>query len=80
VEGFALPQLISLQVSPRPGCPETQDSATEPTEHFADEPANIVLAGAGERLFDDVADALGNFKVSSTITSARATHIEIVRR
>jgi dihydrofolate reductase len=39
-----------------------------------------LLAGAGERLFDNVADALGNYKVASTITSARATHVEIVRR
>jgi dihydrofolate reductase len=39
-----------------------------------------ILAGAGERLFDNVADALGNYKVSSTITSPRATHVEILRR
>ena len=39
-----------------------------------------ILAGAGERLFDNVADALGNYKVSKTATSAKATHIEIVRR
>jgi dihydrofolate reductase len=39
-----------------------------------------LLAGAGERLFDNVADALGNYKVASTITSPRATHVEIVRR
>ena len=39
-----------------------------------------ILAGAGERLFDNVTDALGNYKVASTITSPRATHVEIVRR
>jgi dihydrofolate reductase len=39
-----------------------------------------ILAGTGERLFDNVADALGNYKVSKTVTSSRATHIEIVRR
>lgn len=39
-----------------------------------------ILAGAGERLFDNVAGALGNYKVASTITSPRATHVEIVRR
>ena len=39
-----------------------------------------ILAGAGERLFDNVADALGNYKVSKTATSAKVTHIEIVRR
>jgi dihydrofolate reductase len=39
-----------------------------------------ILAGAGERLFDNVADALGNYKVTKTATSPKATHIEIVRR
>jgi dihydrofolate reductase len=39
-----------------------------------------ILAGAGVRLFDNVADALGNYKVTSTATSAKATHIEILRR
>ena len=39
-----------------------------------------ILAGAGERLFDNVADALGNYKVTKTVTSPNATHIEIVRR
>ena len=32
-----------------------------------------ILAGAGVRLFDNVADALGNYKVTSTATSAKAT-------
>jgi len=39
-----------------------------------------ILAGAGERLFDNVADALGNYKVAGTVSSPRATHIDIVRR
>ena len=39
-----------------------------------------ILAGAGERLFDNVAEALGNYEVANTVTSPRATHIEIVRR
>jgi len=39
-----------------------------------------ILAGAGVRLFDNVADTLGNYKVAKTATSPRATHVEIVRR
>jgi dihydrofolate reductase len=39
-----------------------------------------ILAGAGVRLFDNVADALGNYKVTRTAGSPKATHIEIVRR
>jgi dihydrofolate reductase len=39
-----------------------------------------ILAGAGIRLFDNVADALGNYKVTKTATSPNATHVEIVRR
>ena len=39
-----------------------------------------ILAGAGERLFDNVAEALGNYKVTNIVTTPNATHIEIVRR
>lgn len=39
-----------------------------------------LLAGAGERLFDNVADALSNYKVNRTVTSPHATHVEIVKR
>ena len=39
-----------------------------------------ILAGDGGRLFDDVADALGNYKVAETVNSPAATHIQIVRR
>jgi dihydrofolate reductase len=39
-----------------------------------------ILAGAGERLFDNVTDALGNYKVTKIASSPSATHIEIVRR
>jgi dihydrofolate reductase len=41
-----------------------------------------MLAGAGVRLFDNVAEAPGNYKVSKTATSPKsmATHLEIVRR
>jgi len=39
-----------------------------------------ILAGAGVRLPDNVAAALGNYKVSKTVSSPNATHIEIVRR
>jgi dihydrofolate reductase len=39
-----------------------------------------ILAGAGERLFDNVAEALGNYKVTKMVSSPKATHLEIVHR
>jgi dihydrofolate reductase len=39
-----------------------------------------ILAGAGERLFDNVTEALGNYKVAKMVSSPKATHLHIVRR
>jgi dihydrofolate reductase len=39
-----------------------------------------LLAGAGERLFDNVADALTNYSVTEMISSPTATHITLKRR
>ncbi|MEU4191346.1 dihydrofolate reductase family protein [Kribbella sp. NPDC026611] len=39
-----------------------------------------ILAGAGERLFDNLADGLGNYRVDSVVSSPKATHVQIVRR
>ena len=39
-----------------------------------------LLIGAGERLFDNVADALQNYKVTEMVSSAAATHITVHRR
>ncbi len=39
-----------------------------------------VLAGAGERLFDNVADALRNYQVTEMVSSPAATHFRLNRR
>ena len=39
-----------------------------------------LLAGAGERLFDNVADALTNYQVTEMVSSPTATHITLKRR
>lgn len=39
-----------------------------------------ILVGSGVRLFDNVAEAMGNYKVNSMVSSSKATHLEIVRR
>ena len=39
-----------------------------------------VLAGAGERLFDNVADALRNYQVTEMVSSPAATHYRLNRR
>ncbi|MEU4603965.1 dihydrofolate reductase family protein [Kribbella sp. NPDC023972] len=39
-----------------------------------------LLAGAGERLFDNVADALGNYQVTEMVSSPAVTHITVSRR
>jgi dihydrofolate reductase len=39
-----------------------------------------LLAGAGERLFDNVADALRNYQVTETVSSPAATHFHLNRR
>ncbi|MFI7065987.1 dihydrofolate reductase family protein [Kribbella sp. NPDC050124] len=39
-----------------------------------------LLAGAGERLFDNVADALKNYEVTEMISSPAATHLTLRRR
>ncbi|TDO30672.1 RibD domain-containing protein [Kribbella sp. VKM Ac-2527] len=39
-----------------------------------------LLAGAGERLFDNVADALQNYQVTEMVSSTIATHLTVQRR
>jgi hypothetical protein len=39
-----------------------------------------LLAGAGERLFDNVADASQNYKVTEMVSSTAATHLTLQRR
>jgi dihydrofolate reductase len=39
-----------------------------------------ILAGAGERLFDNLADALTQYRVSEHLSSPAATHIHLTRR
>jgi dihydrofolate reductase len=39
-----------------------------------------ILAGAGERLFDNVAEALRNYQVTEMVSSPAATHIHLNRR
>ena len=39
-----------------------------------------LLAGAGERLFDNVADALRNYQVTEVVSSPAATHFRLNRR
>jgi hypothetical protein len=34
-----------------------------------------LLAGTGERLFDDVADALSNYRVTEMVSCPAVTHI-----
>jgi dihydrofolate reductase len=39
-----------------------------------------LLAGAGERLFDNVADAVSNYQVTEMVSSPAATHVTLTRR
>jgi hypothetical protein len=48
-----------------------------PSDHRTGQP---LLAGAGERLFDNVADALRNYHVTEMVSSPAATHVRLNRR
>ncbi len=39
-----------------------------------------LLAGAGERLFDNLGDALTKYRVAEQLSSSAATHVRLVRR
>jgi dihydrofolate reductase len=39
-----------------------------------------ILAGAGERLFDDVGDALGAFQVTEMVSDPSATFVRLERQ